>query len=119
MSGGGAAEAFGGGVVVAEPVGVAVEVEHDRAVQQSVEHGGGHGGVAEDFAPRTDAAVDGDHDGCFQIALRHNLKQGGGGLAGQRQVAQFVNLSRHRDKLTYADPVTMPTRSGLLNEGPG
>ena len=38
------------GVLVAS-VGVAVEAEDDEAVQQSVEHGGGNGGVAEDFAP--------------------------------------------------------------------
>jgi hypothetical protein len=38
-------------VVVAQPVGVAVEVEHDGAVQEPVEHGGGDGGVAEDLAP--------------------------------------------------------------------
>ena len=40
-------------MVVAEAVGVAVEVEHDGAVQEAVEHGGGDGGVAEDVAPGT------------------------------------------------------------------
>ena len=37
-------------MVVAEAVAVAVEVEHDGAVQEPVEHGGGDGGVAEDVA---------------------------------------------------------------------
>ena len=39
-------------MVVAESVGVAVEVENHGAVQEPVEHGGGDGGVAEDLAPR-------------------------------------------------------------------
>jgi len=39
-SGGGAAELVVACVVVAEAVGVAVEVEHDGAVQEPVEHGG-------------------------------------------------------------------------------
>ena len=59
------AEGVGAGVVVAEPVGVAVEVEHDRAVQEAVEHGGGDGGVAEDLAPGADAAVGGQDDARF------------------------------------------------------
>ena len=63
-------------VVVAEAVGVAVEVEHDGAVQESVEHGGGDGGgVAEDLAPGADAAVGGDHGGGLEVALGHDLEQ--------------------------------------------
>ena len=50
-------ELVGGGLVVAEAVAVAVEVEHDAAVQESVEHGGGDDVVAEDVAPGGDAAV--------------------------------------------------------------
>ena len=38
-------------MVVAQPVGLAVEVEHHAAVQQPIEHGGRDGGVAEDFSP--------------------------------------------------------------------
>ncbi len=64
-----AAELFVAGVVVAEAVGVAVEVDHDAAVQEPVEHGGGDGGVAEDLAPGADAAVGGEHDRGFQVAL--------------------------------------------------
>jgi hypothetical protein len=45
------AEVVVAGVVVAEAVGVAVEVEDDGAVEEAVEHGGGDGGVAEDVAP--------------------------------------------------------------------
>jgi len=85
-AGGGSTQGFGGGVVVAESVGLAVEVDDHRAVQEAVEHGGGDGGVAEDLAPCADAAVGGDHDAGFQIALGDNLKQRRGGLGGQRQI---------------------------------
>jgi len=50
-SGGRSAEGVGGGVVVAEPVGLAVEIDDHRAVQQSIEHRGRDGGVAQDLAP--------------------------------------------------------------------
>lgn len=50
-SGGCFAEVLSSGVVVSQAVGVAVEVEDYRAVQEAVEHGRGDGGVAEDFAP--------------------------------------------------------------------
>lgn len=38
-------------MVVSEAVGVAVEVEDYRAVQEAVEHGCSDGGVTEHFAP--------------------------------------------------------------------
>ena len=38
-----------------------------------------------------DAAVGGDHDRGFQVALGDDLEQGGGGFGGQRKVAQFVD----------------------------
>jgi hypothetical protein len=82
VSGGGASEGVGAGVVVAEAVGVTVEVEHDRAVQEAVEHGGGDGGVAEDLAPGADAAVGGRDDAGFGVALRDDLEQGRGGFGG-------------------------------------
>ena len=62
-------------MVVSEAVGVAVEVEDYRAVQEAVEHGRGDGGVAEHFAPFADAPVGGDDDGCLPLTLRHILKQ--------------------------------------------
>ena len=74
-AGGGSAQGFGGGVVVAESVGLAVEVDDHRTVQQAVEHGGRDGGVAEGLAPGAHAAVGGDHDAGLQIALGDNLKQ--------------------------------------------
>ena len=74
-AGGGSAEGFGGVVVISEAVGLAVEVDHHQAVQEAVEHGGGHGGVTEDLSPSAHAAVGGDDDAGFQISLRDNLKQ--------------------------------------------
>ena len=41
-AGGGGAEGVVAGVVVAQAVRVAVEGEHDRAVQKTVEEGGGY-----------------------------------------------------------------------------
>ena len=52
VSGGCPAQGFGGGVVVAQPVGIAVEGEHYAAVQQPVQECGRDGGVSQDFSPR-------------------------------------------------------------------
>lgn len=68
-------------MVVTQPVGISVEVEHDRSVQEPIEHGSGDGRVTEDLTPFPDTAVGGDDDRGLQIALRDNLKQCGGGLA--------------------------------------
>jgi hypothetical protein len=51
-------------VAVAESVGVAVEVEHDRSVHEAVEERGGGGGVAQDLALGSDAAVAGEPIQC-------------------------------------------------------
>ena len=80
--------------MVTQTVGIAVESEHDRAVLQPVEHGGGDGGVTEDLAPFGHRPVGGDHDARFQISLRHNLKQRRGGFGGQRKIPQLVNCQQ-------------------------
>lgn len=54
--------------MVAESVGVAVEVEHDGAVEDPVEHGG-DGGAAKDLTPGRDAAVGGEDDAGLEVAL--------------------------------------------------
>ena len=74
-----------------EAVAVAVEVEHDAAVQESVEHGGGDDVVAEDVAPGGDAAVGGEHDRGAEVALVDDLEERGCGFAGEREVAEFVD----------------------------
>ena len=99
------AEGVCAGVVVAESVGLAVEVEHDRSVEESVEHGCGDGGVAEDLAPGGDAAVGGQHDAGLEVALRDDLEQRGG---GKRQIPKLVDLCRHPHRSIYAEPATMP-----------
>jgi hypothetical protein len=60
--------------VVAEPVGGSVEGDDDGSEQESVEHRGGVGGVAEDLAPGTNGPVRGDHDRRFQVALVDDLE---------------------------------------------
>src|ERR1700752_3067701 len=52
VPGGCPAQAVGGGVVITEPVGLAVEGQHHAAVQQPIQQGGRDGGVAQDFSPR-------------------------------------------------------------------
>lgn len=69
-------EVLGAGVVLAEPVGLPVEVDDDGAVQEPVEHGRGDGGVAEDLAPRSHAPVGGEDDAGIQVPQRHDLEQG-------------------------------------------
>jgi len=46
----------------ARAVAVAVDVEHDGAVEEPVEHGAGDVGVVEDVAPLTDTEVGGECD---------------------------------------------------------
>jgi len=52
-------------------------------VQQSIEHGGGNGSVAEDLTPDPYSAVGGDYDAGLQIAVGDNLKQRRSGFGGQ------------------------------------
>jgi len=51
VPGGCPAEAVGGGVVVAQPVGFAVKGEHYAAVQQPIQQRGRDGGVTQGFSP--------------------------------------------------------------------
>ena len=75
----------------AHPVALAVDVEHDAAVQQAVEHGGGHHRVVEDLPPRADAEIGRHDDGALQIALGDDLEERGSRFALQRQVAHLVD----------------------------
>jgi hypothetical protein len=50
-------ECVGAGLVVAEAVAVASDVEDDAAVQEPVEQGGRDGGVAEYVAPAGDGQI--------------------------------------------------------------
>src|SRR6266511_1435878 len=92
MGGHPGAEGFGAGLVGAQPVGRSVDADDDASVQQPVEHGGGDDRVAERGGPRGDADVGGDGGGgAVGVAGVDHLEQRGGGLGGQRQVAQFID----------------------------
>ena len=95
--------------MVAQPVGGSVERDDDGAVEEPVEHRSGDGGIAEDLAPGPDGPIRRDHDRRLEVALVDDLEQRRCSLGRQRQIPQFVNLCRHRHKLTYADSAIMPT----------
>lgn len=84
-----------------------------------VDHCRGDGGLTEDLSPSRKRQVRGENDRGLLVSGRDQLEEQVSGLGVEWDVADLVDLSRCRDKLTYADPVTMPTLSGLLNEGPG
>ncbi len=46
------------------------------------------------------------------VAGGHELEDQVGGVLFEWQVADFVDLSRRRDRSTYADTATIPTRGG-------
>jgi len=98
------------GLVGAQAVAVTVEVDDDASVQEPVEHGGGEHVIAEDAAPAGDSPVGGEHDAGLEVALADDLEQRRGGVGGQRQVAQLVDLCGCPHRSTYAEPATMPRR---------
>lgn len=53
-----------------------------------------------------------DQRGVF-VAAGDELEEQVGRVLLEGDVANLVDLSRHRDKSTYADPVTMPTVVGM------
>jgi hypothetical protein len=55
-------------------------------VDEAVDEGGGDHGVAEDFAPRFEAAVAGDDDRAAFVAARDEGEEQVGGLAFQWEV---------------------------------
>ena len=61
-------------VPVLEPVAVALEADHLGVVDQAVDHGRGHHGVAEHLAPATELLVGGDDDAGPLVAGGHQLK---------------------------------------------
>jgi hypothetical protein len=55
-----------------QPVAVALEADDLGVVHETVDHGGGHDGVAEDFAPATELLVRGHDDAGPLVAGRHD-----------------------------------------------
>ena len=94
--------------MVAQSVAWAVDADHGGAVQEPVEHRGGDGGVAEGCCPVSDSDVGGQDCRAFEVALVDYLEQGGGAVAGQREIAQLVDLCGCPHRSTYADIATMP-----------
>ena len=71
---------FGTSAVTAHAVALAVDVEHDAAVEQPVEHGGCDHRIVEDLAPGGNPEVGGEHRRALQVALGDDLKEGRRGL---------------------------------------
>ena len=81
----------------AHAVAVSGDVDDCRAVQKSVEHGCGDGGVGEDVTPGSNVAVRRQDDGAVEEALRHDLEQCLGASAG----LGYVHLDQHSAELLF------------------
>jgi hypothetical protein len=93
------------------PIGIALDVDDDTAVQEAVEECTcDHLVVAQDPAPARDPQIGREADAALQVSLAHDLEECGGGLFWKWQVADLVDLSRCRDRSTYAETATIPTR---------
>src|SRR5205807_893518 len=90
---------------------------HDASVEEPVEHGGGDHGVVEDLSPGPDAEVGGQRDGPFQVALGHDLEEGGGGLGGEGQVAHLVDDQEAGSGVEAHDVVPASFEGGAVAAG--
>ena len=84
VAGGCFAEVLRSGVVVAEAVGITVEIEYDEAVYASVGHRGSDRVVTEAPLPQADTPVGSQRYRCLHLLLRNNLKRRRCCLARQR-----------------------------------
>src|SRR6185312_5787709 len=73
-------------------VGVALDIDHCGLVEEAVQGGGGHDGVAgEDMAPFREGLVGGDDDGgLLFVAATDYLKEQRSLVAVEAEVADFV-----------------------------
>src|SRR5215472_16389340 len=78
-------------VVVLEPVAVAFEGDDVGVVDEAVDHGGGDGVVAEDFAPAAELLVAGDDQRCAFVAGADELEEQVRCLVFERDVADLVH----------------------------
>src|SRR5712691_12226980 len=83
----------GGGVVVFHAPAGPVDGDDVAVVEEAVEDGGGEDLVGEDLAPLAEGLVAGDDDGAFLVAAGDDLEDEIGVVAGQGEVAGFVDLS--------------------------
>ena len=77
-------------------------------VNDSVDHRGGHDVVTEDVAPSGEGEVAGQDQRCVFVTAGDELEEQIRGVLFERDVADLVDLCRHRHKSTYADFVIMP-----------
>ncbi len=75
-----------------------MDVDHGRAMKQTIEGGGGHNGIAgEHLAPFGERLVAGEDDRLLAlIALADNLEQQGGLGTIERQIADLSVFIRDR-----------------------
>ena len=80
-------------LLLAEAVAFASDVDDRRAVQQSVQGGGGHEGVVtEDLAPVAEGLVAGEHDALFAlVAIADDLEEQAGLECVEAEVADLVD----------------------------
>ena len=93
---------------VAEPVAGSFEGEDVGVVHDPVDHGCGDGLVTENRSPAGERQVRGEDQGGVFVAGGHELEEQVRGVLLEGQVADLVDLCRHRHRSTYADPATMP-----------
>ena len=79
-------------------------------VDEAVDHGSGDDVVTEHLAPPAKRFIAGDDQAGAFVAGGHQLEEQVRSLGLKRDIADFINLCRHRHRSTYADPGTMPRR---------
>ena len=78
-------------VSVFEAVGVAFDGDDFGVVDESVDHGGGDGVVAEDFSPSAEGLVAGDDEGGSFVSGGDELEEQVGCFGFEGQVADLVD----------------------------
>lgn len=94
---------------VFESVAGAVDTDGVAVAQEAVQDGGGEDVVAEDVAPFGEALVAGDDHAAAFVAAADELEDHVRFGVGERQVADFVDLSGYPHRWTYADTATIPS----------
>ena len=121
VPGGCPAQAVGGGVVITQPVGLAVEGQHHAAVQQPVQQGGRDGGVAQDLSPRAHRPIGRQHD-MLAITVRRNGSRldASARVLVQRPQQPGVALARYEETPSVVGPVGAAVKRGADRQtGPG
>jgi len=101
------------GPVCSGAVGVPVQgddVGVVGVVDEAVDGRGGHDVVAEGLAPAGEREVGRDDHGPGLVAGCDELEEQRGRCGVEREVADLVDLCRHRHRSTYADLAIMPIR---------